>query len=74
MADLMNNAALHLCLGKDRMDGVREAVETINTGEENVLHASSLQVRNDAQPEVGAFATVAYPVAQHLSMAIQVDG
>ena len=54
------------------MDGVREAAEAVDTSDKDVFHPSTLQVADDAQPEVGAFPTVTDPVAQHITVALQV--
>ena len=74
MTNLMDDAALHFCLWKDRMDGVRKAAETVDTGDENVFDPSGLQVGNHTEPEVGPFTAVAHPVAQHIPMTGQVNG
>ena len=68
-ANLVDDAALHLGLRKHSPDGLAEAVQPVNAGQEDIGHAPVLQVGQDAQPEVGSFATVAEPVAQDVSLA-----
>ena len=64
VANLVDDAALHLGLREDGLDGLAETVQPVNTGQKDIRYAPVLQVGQDAQPEVGSFATVAEPVAQ----------
>ena len=42
---------LHCGVGEGRVDGVREALEAVNNGDEDVLYTPGLQVVHDRQPE-----------------------
>src|SRR4029450_12771690 len=72
VADLMDDAALDFGLQKDGMDGFFEAGQPINAGDEDVLDPTSLEVGDDTQPEVGAFCSIADPVAGYVTMPVQV--
>jgi hypothetical protein len=54
MAQQMNNACLDLCLGKGRLDGLWEALEAVNYGDEDVLNAPVAQIVQHLCPELGA--------------------
>ena len=73
LADLVNDAALDGGLREDGLDRLLEAGEAVDTGHEDVLDPTRLQVADHAQPEVGALATVAQPVTQHVALSLQVD-
>jgi hypothetical protein len=53
MPDLMNDAALDFSGRKNRMNGIFEAGQPINAGDENILDPTSLEVGDDTEPEVG---------------------
>lgn len=74
VADLVDDAPLDNGLGIDGLDGVREPGEAIHTGDQDVFHAATLEVAQHTEPEIGAFATVADPVAQHILVAVRVHG
>ncbi len=48
----MNNAQLNLRVRIDRFDGFRESFQTIDTGDENILHAARLQLGDDLHPKL----------------------
>jgi site-specific DNA recombinase len=73
-SDGVNDTALHPRFGKDRTDGLSEAIKSVHTGDEDIFHSPTLQITKDRQPELGPFpGAFAYPVTQHLAMAFQVD-
>jgi hypothetical protein len=73
VAHLVDDSALALRVREHRLDGRLEAGQPIDTGQEDVLDATRLQVRHDAQPEVRAFGAIAHPVAKHITLALQID-
>jgi hypothetical protein len=70
--DLMDNAPLAFGLRKDGMNRLFEAGQIVNAGNKAVLHAASLEVGENTQPKVGAFCSIAGPVAEHVFVAFQV--
>jgi hypothetical protein len=74
VADRVDDAGLHHRLGKDRLDRVRQACEAVADDEEHIGHASVLQLREHAHPELrGLPATVARPQPEHVLVAGKVD-
>ena len=65
---LVNDAALDLGLRKDRLNRLLEPDQAIDAGDEDILNAANLQVINHAQPEVGPFRAVPYPMPEYLSL------
>lgn len=51
----VNQAELNVCMRKDRSDGVREALEAVHAGDENIVHASIFEFRDHQEPELGTF-------------------
>ena len=58
--------------GKGRRDGVREAFEPINDGDQDVLHAPALEFVHHRRSEFGAF-VVGNPEAENLADALPAD-
>ena len=52
MAHKVHDAGLHCGVREGRVDGVREALEAVNNGDEDVLHPPVAQVVHDRQPEL----------------------
>ncbi len=48
----MHNTQLDAGLGKGGLDRFREAAETVNAHDEDVIHTAILQVGETAQPEL----------------------
>ena len=61
IADLMHNALLHVCMGKYRMDGIREASQAVNRGDENILDSAVFDFSEHAEPEL---CTLVFPDPQ----------
>ena len=55
VSDLMNNAVLNLGIGVNAFNGLREAFKTIDTGNEDILNATVIEVCQYAEPMVSAF-------------------
>ena len=51
----MNNAQLHLGMGKDCLDGFWKTAETIDAGDNAILDPPALEFSEYRQPELGAF-------------------
>jgi hypothetical protein len=60
----MDNACLDDRFGEHGGDRVREALQAIDNGQHDILHAAVLELVHDAQPELGAF-VLFDPQAQH---------
>ena len=73
VANLVNDATLDLGLGEDGQDRFFETAQSIHAGDENILHAATLQISDDTQPKVGAFTAIADPVAKRVFVALQID-
>jgi hypothetical protein len=54
-ADQVDDAGLNDGLGEHGIDCLREALQAIDDGDQNVLGSAGLQLVDDAQPEFGAF-------------------
>ena len=50
----MHDAGLNLGLGEGRLYGLREALEAVHDGDQDVLHPAIAQVVEDLGPELGA--------------------
>ena len=64
VAHHVHHAQLHHCLWENGLDGVREALEPVDAGDEDVLYTSVAQFGHDLQPELGALG-LGQPQAQH---------
>ena len=58
IADLMDDAKLDFRFRKQRADGFRKAFQSVNTGNQNIFHATLAQVIQYAQPELRPFAFI----------------
>src|SRR5690606_20867844 len=54
-SDLVYDAELHTGLRENGCDGLREALQAIDTGDEDIFHTTLLQVGQHRKPELGAF-------------------
>src|SRR6056297_1912467 len=72
MAQQMDNACLDLCLGKGRLDGLWEALEAVNYGDEDVLNAPVAQIVQHLCPELGALIGLK-PKAQNVPRTVWQD-
>ena len=72
MSDQMDDAQLNLSLRVNRFDGFREAFESVNAGDENILHAARLQLGDALHPEFRAF-IVRCPDAQDFFESVHPD-
>ena len=68
----MHDAELDVGLGEDRSDGVDEAGEVVDGGDEDVLDAAGLEVGEDAHPEFCRF-VLAYVQAKYVAITLLVD-
>ena len=62
----VHQAELHSGLGKHGLNGIGEALQVIQAGNEDVGHATILQFGHDLQPELGAL-RLGHPQAQPCS-------
>ncbi|GAB3098180.1 hypothetical protein GCM10027217_15130 [Pseudomaricurvus hydrocarbonicus] len=67
---MWNYAELNLRLWVNRADNVREVLELVHTGDQNILHAAILELNEHAQPELGTL-ILGEPHAQQLFLAFQ---
>lgn len=51
----MNDTVLDLGVGVDRLNGLREALQSIDTGNQNVFDAPVVEVREHTEPVVSTF-------------------
>ena len=51
----MHDAQLNLRFRKRRFDGLRKTLETVHTRNQDVFDAPVLELRQNVQPELGAF-------------------
>lgn len=56
VAYLVYNAELNRSLRKDTCNRIWKSLEPVNTGDEDILDSSVLEIRKDAEPEVGPLA------------------
>ncbi len=68
----MDDAGLHDRPGEDGGDGVGEALEPVDHGEQEVFDAAVLELVHDPQPELGALALLD-PQAQDMLLAFAVQ-
>lgn len=68
----MHDAMLHLRLGEDRRDRLGEADEAIDQRDEDVDHATTLELRHHPQPEACAFCLLD-PQAEYVLPAVAFD-
>ena len=61
------HARLDGCLGKDRLDRLREAFAPVHAADQNVLQAALLQIGQHLRPEFGALGLL-QPQAQHVAV------
>src|SRR3954447_10845071 len=59
-------------LGEGRLDGLGEALEAVDAGDEDVVDAAAAQVVEDGQPELGALGFLP-PQAEDLALAVAGD-
>lgn len=69
----LDNAQLYLGVREDARHGIREALQTVHAGYQDVLHATVLEVGQDPKPEVGALA-LGHVHAQQLLPSLAVQG
>ncbi|CSB43397.1 Uncharacterised protein [Vibrio cholerae] len=55
VTNLMYDTQLHLCFRVNRLDGFREAFQTIAASNEDILYATVLKFVHHRQPELSAF-------------------
>jgi hypothetical protein len=68
----MDHTTLDLGLGEDRQDGFLESAQPIHAGNENILHAATLQIADDTQPEIGGFVAIPNPMPQDIPVTFQI--
>ena len=51
----MHHTKLHFRFREDGLDGFWKALETINTGDQDIANASVGEIGQNLQPEVGSF-------------------
>lgn len=68
----MKDAVLDLGLREDGVDGRVKSSEIIRKGDENILYVPVSQAIEHGRPELGVL-IFAYPHAQHIFLAIQID-
>ena len=61
-------------VGPHRLDGVGEACQPVAADHQHVCHAPVLEFGDDAQPEFGAFVSLAQPQTQHVFATVDIDG
>src|SRR5690606_32148527 len=71
-AHLVDDTELDLGVGVDRVDRLGEALQAIHAGDQDVLHAPVLQLRQHIEPELRAF-VFRQPEPQQLLVAFQVN-
>ena len=64
----VHDAKLHHSFRRDGFDSLREALESINADNEDVLHATVAQLDHHLQPELDPFG-LGQPQTQHLHVA-----
>ncbi len=59
---LMYDACLYICIWKNRFNGIRKSLQTIHTGQKNILYSTGFQFITDTKPELSSFIfTYPYP-------------
>jgi len=72
MAHQMHDARLDSRVGKGRVDGVREALEAINDGDQDVFDAPVAQIVHHREPELGPL-IIGDPQPQNLAFTFRSD-
>ena len=72
IADEMDDAGLNRDLRKDRLDRLREALQAIDDGDQDILGAASLQIVHDLEPELGALGRFD-PEAENVLRSVRCD-
>ncbi|ESZ68224.1 hypothetical protein X726_32400 [Mesorhizobium sp. L103C105A0] len=72
MADQVHDAGLDDGLGKDGVDRLGKALQSVDDGDQDIADAAALQLVHDAQPELGALGLLD-PDAKNLLRAIGQD-
>ena len=72
MAHQMYDAGLDCRIGKGRIDGIKEAFEAFENGDQDVVDAAIAQIVHHQEPEFGPFIG-GDPQAQNLAFALGVD-
>jgi hypothetical protein len=67
-----DNAGLNRDLRKDRLDRLREALQAIDDGDQDILGAASLQIVHDLEPELGALGRFD-PEAENVLRSVRCD-
>ena len=71
-ADQMHDTRLDRRAREDRLDRLREPLQTVDAADQDVLDAAGLQVVEDLHPELRALGFLK-PHAQHIAVAVQGD-
>ncbi|SNT76911.1 hypothetical protein SAMN05444959_1388 [Paracoccus seriniphilus] len=69
MTDQVNDAALHCGIGKVCRDRLREALQPVQDGNQNILNTPVLHLVHHREPEFGTF-VLGDPETQNLALAI----
>ena len=72
MAHKVHDTGLNRRIGESCVDGVREALEAINDGNQDILQAPVLQIIHDRQPEFGSL-VVGNPKPRNLTFTLRGD-
>jgi hypothetical protein len=72
VADQVDDTGLHDGPGEDCGDGVGEALEPVDHGEQDVVDTAVLELVHDPQPELGALALLD-PQAEDVLMALAIE-
>jgi hypothetical protein len=68
----MDDAVLHLGLRKNRLYCLREALESVHTGDKDFFHPSALQFCDNLKPELGIL-VFGSPHAKNLLDTVHID-
>ena len=71
-ANLMDDAALNLCLGIRCRDSLSKTIETVHAEQVNILYSAAFQIIQHTGPELGTF-VLADPDPQDILPAVGVD-
>ena len=69
----MDDTALDLGPGKDRMDRLAKAGQAVHTDDEDVLNAPILQICDYIEPEISPFSTVGHPMSENIPVTFQIN-
>lgn len=72
MAHKVHDAGLHSLIGESCVDGVRDALEAVYNGDQDIFYTSVAQVVHDRQPELGTPVS-RDPQARNLAFALRSD-